>query len=157
MIATQWRTPMSLDFKRASISCVILLVLSAQAYRGLTSHGPAAWPIISYPMYAWAKAEGQRMQDYTLTAVFYNGREIPNFEEQLGVPFWLLRENVTMPIVNGRFNSEESKQSLRVLCEKSDQMIVRLDVFDIGVSVGRGGIVYGEPMKAGSVDIDCYL
>jgi hypothetical protein len=145
---------MPIRLKCVAISGLIVTILGLQAYIGLTYHGSSRWPFTSYPMYATARQEGDRIGNYTLTAVLEDGRAVPLPDSELGIPFWILRKNVIMPILKEAFDNPES---LHPICAAlpDPEAAVRLDVYDIGITVERDGPRHGAPKRLGSTDLTC--
>ncbi len=146
---------MSFGIKSFAISCLIVTILGVQAYIGFTRIRGTTWPFVSYPMYAWAKQEGERLEDYSVTAVFADGTELPDYERVIDTPFWILRENFVLPIARQELDADAAREAARVFCGQTAESPVRLELIDTGVSVGRHGAVYGEPQTVGTVDLAC--
>ncbi len=146
---------MSVGIKSFSISCLIVFILGFQAYVGFTRINGTTWPFVSYPMYAWSKQEGERLEDYSVTAVFADGTSVPGYEKQLDAPFWILRENFALPLARHELDADAAREAARVFCAQGDPGLVRVDLIDNGVSVGLHGAVYGDPQTVGTVDLAC--
>jgi len=144
----------SLPLIRLMLSGLIVVILGLQAFIGIRWHHGHYWPFVSYPMYANSHHEMDRIRNYTLTAVFEDGRSEPVDESRLGWSFWILREHVHLPIVRGGFNNSEVLQKICDIIEGRDS-VVRLDVYDTGITVRRDGPHYGAPERQGSVDVTC--
>lgn len=135
-------------------SAFILVVLTLQAVVGLTYHGGSRWPFISYPMYAGARHEGDRLNDYTLMAVARDGIEQAVDPARLGMAFWIFRKNVVAPIlIDG--DASEIAAITGQICEDAGRDLVRLVVYDTGIVVGRNGPVHETPAPRASIDISC--
>ena len=140
--------------KTAFLSAVICICLLLQAIIGLTFHSGTRWPFVSYPMYGQSRLDGERIRDYTTYAVLDDGKKIQFNAEEYGFSFWIFRKNYIIPFVHGLFDDGEMASLVRVLCTVNPT-IARLQVYDIGVSVGRNGPTYGEPELKGLTDIEC--
>lgn len=141
-------------FKQLALSGFIGFVLVAQAVVGLTYHGGTRWPFLSYPMYAEDHNRGDRIDNYSLTAHYRDGRTQVIETGELGLSFWIFRKNYITPIINGETAGLESG-AMTLICDIYGTDIDRLEVSDIGVSVGQSGAVYGEPAFVASADVAC--
>lgn len=140
--------------KTAFLSAVICICLILQAIIGLTSHSGTRWPFISYPMYGQSRLDGERIRDYITYVILDDGKSAQFNAEKHGFSFWIFRKNYISPLIHGFFDDGGMAPLVRVLCEVYPT-IARLEVHDIGVSVGRDGPAYVTPELKGSVDIEC--
>lgn len=142
------------SFYMISVSGFIAAALAIQFAVGMTYHGGARWPFMSYPMYANDRAQGERIDDYTVSAVFDDGRVEVIDPDAVGLSFWIMRANYVRPILRGEFGMADS-EAMAIFCDVYGQGIVKLEVYDIGVTVETNGPVYGEPQFVAASDAAC--
>lgn len=140
---------------RLLVSAAIVVILSTQAVAGFVDTGRWGWPLLAYPMYKTAHYEGERLHDdLTGYAVLADSTRVAMTRTDLNMDFWLYWYNVVMPITHARLDLLEPV--LRRYCEQSDNQVVRLELEDRGVAIGRDGLIEGLPVEVvAEMDVTC--
>jgi hypothetical protein len=148
------------------ISLVVVVVLGLQVFAGFRNPGPWGWPFVAYPMYAEARHEGDRViYDLAVFVVDPGGGQSRVTPEDLGMQWWWFRQNVVgqlllvesdlLPddaaIVKGRLQSVVDDY-----CQRSGREVAGLRMEDLGIAVGREGMVTGlPPEELAAVELTC--
>jgi hypothetical protein len=126
------------------ISAVIIVILATQAVAGFIDPGKWGWPMIAYPMYKKAHFEGERLNhDVNVYAQLSDGTRTEINRNDLGMDFWIFHYNVVGPIGQGR--SEPLAPLVQRYCRESDNQLIKFQVEDKGVAIGRDGPIEGLP------------
>lgn len=137
------------------VSAIIVAVLAVQAVAGFVDTGRWGWPLLAYPMYKTAHYEGDRL-DVELTgyAVLADSTRVAMNRSDLNMDFWLYWYNVVQPIRHARLDL--LAPVLQRYCEESDNQVIKLQVEDQGIAIGRDGPVEGLPPQVKfEVDVTC--
>ncbi len=140
---------------RLLVSAIIVTILSVQAVAGFVDTGRWGWPLIAYPMYKTAHYEGDRL-DVELNgyAVLADSTRVAMHPSDLNMDFWLYWYNVVQPIRHARLDLLEPV--LRRYCEESGNQVVKLQLEDRGVAIGRDGPIEGLPPQViYEMDVTC--
>jgi hypothetical protein len=140
---------------RLLVSAIIVVILSVQAVAGFVDTGRWGWPLLAYPMYKKAHYEGDRL-DVELTgyAVLPDATRVAIDRSDLNMDFWLYWYNVVTPIMHAR--ADLLQPVLRRYCEESDNQVVKLQLEDGGIAIGRDGPVTGLPVEVvAEMDVTC--
>jgi hypothetical protein len=130
--------------ERLLVSAVIVAILSAQLVAGFVDTGRWGWPILAYPMYETAHFEGERL-DHELTthAVLADSRRVEIKRSDLDMGFWIYWYNVVQPIRHA--DLDRLAGLIQHYCREYDNQLIRLEVQDLGIAIGRDGPVEGLP------------
>jgi hypothetical protein len=141
---------------RLLVSMIIVAILSVQAVAGFVDTGRWGWPLLAYPMYKWAHYEGERLRyDLTTYAVLADSTRVALDRSELNMDFWLYWYNVVTPIVHARLDLLEPV--LRPYCDEFDNQVVKLQLEDRGVAIGRDGPIDGLPVEVvAEMDVTCH-
>ena len=137
------------------VSAIIVVILSVQAVAGFVDTGRWGWPLLAYPMYKKAHYEGDRL-DVELTgyAVLPDATRVAIDRSDLNMDFWLYWYNVVTPIMHAR--ADLLQPVLRRYCAESDNQVVKLQLEDGGIAIGRDGPVTGLPVEVvAEMDVTC--
>jgi hypothetical protein len=157
------------------VSLVIVTILGLQAFASVFNPSVLGFPFVAYPMYRAMHYEGDRVLYNTVVyAVDENGDQVRLRPEHVGMSWWLFQRHVVNPMLaiggwqGDRRTTKPVPQQLidnRVLsvrkavdayCERTGRRLVRLRMEDLGVAVGRQGMVDGlPPIELASVPITC--
>jgi hypothetical protein len=157
------------------ISLIIVTILSLQAFASFFNPSVLGFPFVAYPMYRIAHYEGDRiLYDTTVYAVNKDGQEVQFKPEDAGMSWWLFRRHVVNPLLaiaqwvkHGPAAERASQnvvdehmsavqKAVDAYCERTGRSVVRLRMEDLGVAVGREGMVDGlPPVELASVEIAC--
>jgi hypothetical protein len=98
-----------------AISALIAVILGTQLVVGFTYTRQAGWPIVAYPMYATARYDGDRFDEFKLYAVVRDGTKIEVDPGGLGMGYWIFRKNVLNPLLttSGYFQRNTAARRLR--------------------------------------------
>jgi hypothetical protein len=137
------------------VSAVIVAILSVQAVAGFVDTGRWGWPLLAYPMYKTAHYEGDRLDvDLAGYAVLADSTRVAMNRSDLNMDFWLYWYNVVQPIRHARLDLLQPV--LQRYCEESDNQVVKLQVEDRGIAIGRDGPVEGLPPEViFEMDVTC--
>lgn len=146
-------------FWRMFVSTVVLIVLPTQLIASLIDTGRWGWPFITYPMYANAHYEGERLKyDVRAFAVLEDSSRIEIKREQLNMrqrwQFYLFQKHVWFPIRDG--DKELLEPLIRKYCDLSNGKLVRLELEDLGIAVTKEGPVSGlKPNVFSPLNVSC--
>lgn len=158
------------QLRMAVVSVIIVTILGLQAFASFFNPSVLGFPFVAYPMYKAAHHEGDRiLYDTVVYAVDEEGQEVLLTPEDAGMSWWLFRRYVVNPLleVAGRAGERPPQHvvdrhmtavqtAVDAYCERAGRRIVRLRMEDLGVAVGRAGMVNGlPPMELASVEITC--
>jgi len=137
------------------VSAVVVVILSTQAVAGFVNTGKWGWPILPYPMYHSAHFEGDRLDhEFSVFAILSDGRRVPIKQSDMNMNFHLFRFNVVQPIEAA--DVDALGPVIDKYCELHDDQVVKLQVEDQGVAIGRDGPVEGLPPEIlGMLDVSC--
>jgi hypothetical protein len=138
-------------FYSAFVSLVVVIILGAQLVVGLTFHGSSYWPIVSYPMYARAHYDGDRLKEFRLFAETGSGERIALDAEDFGYSFWIFRKNVHLAVLKG----QTPGPLLAAACAREGGGISELVLEDLGYFITRDGLVHGTPEVVRRIPVDC--
>jgi hypothetical protein len=128
------------------VSVVIFTILSCQLVVGFSDIGRRAWPMAQYGMYKLAHFEGDRIQDNPTTwAVLRDASRVEIKPSDLAMDFWIYFHNVVQPIRRGEV--DHLAGLVQRYCEKFDNQVIKLEVQDSGIAIGRDGPVEGLPRQ----------
>lgn len=134
---------------------MIVIILASQTFASVVGTGRLTWPIISYPMYARAHFEGDRLDHgHAAYAVLADGSRIPIDPAELDMSFWTFQSTVVKPVRLG--NLDRLAPILARYCTQHDAQIVRVEIDDLGVAIGHDGVVTGLPPETMyAADVTC--
>ena len=163
------------QFRKPIVSLAIVTILGLQVFAGFFNPSVLGFPFVAYPMYRAAHYDGDRiLYDTVVYAVDENGQEAQLRPEDAGLSWWLFRRYVVNPMLRiggwerdrptaasaPQHAIDEWMTSVRMAvdayCQRTGRRVVRLRMEDLGIAVGREGMVDGlPPRELSSVDITC--
>ncbi|HEX5079892.1 MAG TPA: hypothetical protein VFV80_12140 [Geminicoccaceae bacterium] len=131
---------------RLAVSVIVVVILAAQLVVGFVDTGKWGWPILAYPMYKTAHFEGERLNhDFASYVVLSDSNRVEIKRRDLGMDFWIYWYNVVQPIRHGRLDALAGL--VEHYCQELDGQVIRLEVEDLGIAIGRDGPVEGLPRQ----------
>jgi hypothetical protein len=148
------RQILSRDAAFIAVSAAIVVILGTQFVAGLVDPGRRTWPMIAYPMYRTAHYDGDRFDEYEVYAVLKDGTKLPIDRDDLGMSWWLFRNNVVRDIQSGQV--EGLTAMIDRYCDESKGALARLEVSDTGLAISAQGLVTGlEPQVVAGLNVAC--
>ena len=137
-----------------AISVFIAVILVTQFIVGIVNTGRWAWPMVAYPMYKTAHYDGERFDEYDLYAVLRDNSRIRIDPAELGMGYWIFRQNVLDGLLLDRV--EPLSPIIARYCDQSRGATMRLEVSDRGLAISSHGLVANlEPQMLKVVHIRC--
>jgi hypothetical protein len=126
------------------VTVIIITILGLQVFAGFRDPAQWGWPFVAYPMYRGAHYEGERLRhDFTVYARLADGTKARVTPEDLGMHFWLFRANVVDSLYRQRLDLLQPVADL--ICGRTGQPVLGLELEDLGMAVSREGLVEGLP------------
>lgn len=136
----------------SAVICGILGLQTLASFRidvGPVERSPWMYPFMDYPMYSWARAEGDSIHRYYLYAILPDSSETFVSAEDLGLDFWLYRSG---PVRAAR---RRNTAELRVYAEEYERhhrrSVIGFRLENRPVLVTRDGAEPAEPFTVSSV------
>jgi hypothetical protein len=137
----------------AAISTIIVVILGTQFVVGLVDTGRWGWPMVAYPMYKTSHYDGERFDEYDVFAVLEDGTRTQIQPADLGMSFWIFRQNVADGLLNDR--PAKVAPIIARYCENTDGALAQIEVLDRGLAISTDGLLHVEPQVVKTTPVRC--
>jgi hypothetical protein len=116
-----------------AVSVVVVAILGTQFALLFFEPRQRGWPMVTYPMYASARYDGDRFDDFKAYAVLKDGTKVEVDPGELGMPYWIFHKNVLLPLLSKDGDRERNGVA------RSFHALVQPASGDVPVSEARQG------------------